>query len=547
MTTYDPKTRLFSGEKFPLIYHPDVSIGQVLLHQSRIFPKKIVQINADDGVKLTSELIAEMMIQIAGTLIKLGMRFGDVVGFCGKNTTFLAPAMLGCILIGMPINPVDTSLTSELIKETFKETKPRLIFCDHDQIEKIREVLNELRNDARIISLTETTDGTIHISKIMKDVKEIEEIPQNFKVPSDKVCVGILPTSGTTGLSKLVRVTHAQVINNFSSYSASDDDLKLHFYQIFSLAGFLSPIYCLMFAQTRLITSKSFSPGTLFDLIEKFKVTEVLLNPLCISPIVNDSRFETVDLSSIRQLIINGSFFSEKLKLKIKNKLNGHVSTAYGMTETGEISRTRAVDVISDSTGKLCANTQVKILMDFGSFGEVGDVGEILLRKPFNILDYLNNEKAMKDFIDDERWISTGDIGYFDEELNLFVLGRKRFIFKCNGNNVYPNEIEEAILQIPGILKVCVVGVSVNEGNSIPCAFIVKAPSSSVTESDVKDAVAYLEEYKQLIGGIVFVDDLPLTPSGKVHRVAIEEMACALPSFKILKKYFSLLKNNQGN
>lgn len=166
--------------------------------------------------------------------------------------------------------------------------------------------------------------------------------------------------------------------------------------------------------------------------------------------------------------------------------------------------------------------------MNDGSLGGIGDVGEILLKRPFNIIDYLNDEKQTKELIDTDLWIHSGDMGYFNDSLNLFIVGRKKFLIRCCDHQVNPAEIEAIIEDLPGVLKACVVAVPDDDSYELPCAVIEKTDCST-TEADIKEAVGRnLEDFKQLNGGIFFIDKLPLTATGKLNRNLIEKIALSL-------------------
>ena len=169
MASFDSLKRILSGKRVPQIFHQNVSIGQVILYEIHKNPNKVLQVNDDDGIELTGGQIACMMINIAKNLYRFGLRSGDVVGLCASNSTYIAPVILGCLLLKLPINPVDKFFDFGEIVTIFDKTNPKIIFCDHDNVGKVIEVLQSLRNNALVIILTEKVRGILHISELLVD------------------------------------------------------------------------------------------------------------------------------------------------------------------------------------------------------------------------------------------------------------------------------------------------------------------------------------------------------------------------------------------
>lgn len=169
MVHYDSVTKILYGEKIPQIYHPYASVGEVLLYNLTKTPNKVTQISADDGIEITCREMASMMTNFAKNMMKLGFKFGDVVGFVGKNVTYATPAIFGCYILGCPTSPLDSLLSSVEIAFTFANTEPKIIFCDANAIEIVEEALNMMEQSLKIVSLTDKVTGFLHISEFFVD------------------------------------------------------------------------------------------------------------------------------------------------------------------------------------------------------------------------------------------------------------------------------------------------------------------------------------------------------------------------------------------
>lgn len=176
MAYFDPLTKILHGKKVPQVYSPLSSLGQVLLFNFFKSPDKVIQTSDDDGVEVKCSEMASMMSNIAQNLYKLGYKFGDVAGFLATNTTFVAPAMFACYLLGLPLSPLDVSFNVRQIIEIYRDTKPKLIFCDHDMVEKLIKALELMKSDARIVILTDKVDGLMHIQDLLEAPKEAIEL-----------------------------------------------------------------------------------------------------------------------------------------------------------------------------------------------------------------------------------------------------------------------------------------------------------------------------------------------------------------------------------
>lgn len=168
MAFFDPITKIYHGPEVPQIYAQNASLGQVLLFNFHKRPEKVIQVSDDDGISLTCSDMAEMMTNIAKNLFKLDLRFGDTAGIFASNTTFVAPAMLGCYLYGLPLSALDVSFNASQIVQIYRETKPKIIFADHSVVDKLLSALETMESKARIVVLTERLEGFLHISDLIK-------------------------------------------------------------------------------------------------------------------------------------------------------------------------------------------------------------------------------------------------------------------------------------------------------------------------------------------------------------------------------------------
>lgn len=212
MSTYDEESKIWSGPVTDYPYSPNTTFGEIILQKLQEFPEKTAQISDDDGYMMSCEEMRTLCIRVAQHLTSRGFIPGDIVGIVAKNSTYLAPVVFGCFLAGLPVNTLDPQFEKDDIVHMFKQTKPQLIFCDADCLRNVQEALLELEESPKVFTLLEEVAGMNYVEEIFSETGTEEEfVPMDFGDASELICI-ILCSSGTTGYSKGVEVSHAQCL-----------------------------------------------------------------------------------------------------------------------------------------------------------------------------------------------------------------------------------------------------------------------------------------------------------------------------------------------
>lgn len=212
---------------------------------------------------------------------------------------------------------------------------------------------------------------------------------------------------------------------------------------------------------------------------------------------LKSENFYETDLSSIRLILCGGSKFSPSTAMKILQRLkNGSIVQAYGLSEVGGCATMGALTKEEDSSvGRLSLGTQAKITDDDGNRLGIGETGEICLKSRFKFLGYFGNEEATSNAMDNENFLVTGDVGYFNEEHQLYLVDRKKDLMKYCASQISPTEIEQYIVKNPRVKAVCVVSVPDEVAGDLPAAVIV--------QNDNDDPISK-EEIEQMVAGKIF-------------------------------------------
>jgi 4-coumarate--CoA ligase len=161
MFSFDKEAKVLSGIKIPPFFHPSVGIGQVIFHYLQRDPTRIVQSCYDDGVELSAGEMAKLASRLAKNLQRENLELGDVIGLAVKNTTYAAPVVLGCMLLGCPISTLDPTFDVSEIENIFKQTNPKLVFCDHDNFSIVTEALKRCENNCEIVTIDDKIEGNL--------------------------------------------------------------------------------------------------------------------------------------------------------------------------------------------------------------------------------------------------------------------------------------------------------------------------------------------------------------------------------------------------
>lgn len=174
------------------------------------------------------------------------------------------------------------------------------------------------------------------------------------------------------------------------------------------------------------------------------------------------------------------------------------------------------------------SNVEMKISrLDDPSFKGLGvnETGELLVRGPNIMKGYFRNNEATSAMITEDNWLRTGDIGHFDEDGLFYISDRLKELIKVNANQVAPAELEGILREHPDILDAVVIGVKHPKCGEVPKAFIVRRHNSSITQEIIQKFVAtQVIKYKQLTGGVQFVDQIPKTATGKILRREVRNL-----------------------
>jgi non-ribosomal peptide synthetase component E (peptide arylation enzyme) len=277
----------------------------------------------------------------------------------------------------------------------------------------------------------------------------------------------------------------------------------------------------------RAVLMERFSAREALQLIEREAVTYIATAPASIVAILNDPELERFDTSSLRVVITGGASAAIETIRSYQARMRGHLIELYGMLETGYHTYTRLSDdpqKVNGTIGRVVSGMELAILDEAGAEVPPGGIGEIAARGPSVHLGYHDNAKANAETFTEDGWFRSGDLGRtVDEARNVEIVGRRKEIINRGGKKFFPREIEEILYTHPKILHAAMVGIADARLGERNCLCVIPKAGHHLTLAEMVDFLkGQVADYK-LPEMLVEVDELPMTPTGKLRRHVLAE------------------------
>jgi acyl-CoA synthetase (AMP-forming)/AMP-acid ligase II len=508
------------------------AIGMLPAVSARRTPHRAAII--DDEGTLTYRELDEAINAVAHGLLAKGVRGGDGVAILARNHRWFVIANFGCARIGARIILLNSEFSGPQVKEVSERENAKLIIYDDEYataVSKADPPLGKLRAlgvnpDAVDSSASasgeeslESTDGTL-----------ADLVAANSTAPAPKATRHpsiIVLTSGTTGAPKgadrSVPSSLAPVGGILSHVPFKAGEVTSLPSPMFHSLGYMNAIMAVFLGST-LLLRRRFKPATVLADIEKRRATAVVVVPVMLSRMLDAlEEMETKpDLSSLRIVLLSGSQLGAELAARALKDLGPIVYNMYGSTEIAfaTIARPQDLEFNPSTVGPIVAGVKVKILDDNGKEVPQGEIGRIFVGTTFAFAGYTGG--GGKQIIDG--LLSSGDVGYFDERGLLYVSGRDDEMIVSGGENVFPAEVEDLISGHPDVVEATAVGVEDKEWGARLRAFVVKKQDASLDEEAIKHYVREnLARYK-VPREVIFLDELPRNPTGKILKRELRDM-----------------------
>lgn len=482
-----------------------------------------------EGRSVTFAELERRSNRVANALRGEGLTRQDRVAFVDRNCPEYFEVAFGIGKVNAINVGVNWRLTPSEMLQVLNDAQPAVIVVGADFTPHMEKIVPELEGNPRIVVLGGHDHWTDYEAWL---AGESEEDPMIESAPDDVAF--IIFTSGTTGVAKGAMMTEKGFRAAFSAldrWRLDATSVNLAMMPMFHFAGSGWSLLSLALG-CRTVLLRDVDPTQILQAIETFGITNIVMPPAVIQFLLMAPEVDTTDLGSLRAVLYGGSPISETVLTAATESFGCEFLQLYGLTETaGGVALLDGPDHdpvnrpdLLRSCGRPYPWVELRIV-EPGTGADVasGAVGELWIRAPQNTPGYWRDPAATADAITPDGWLKTGDIGYQDAEGYVFLSDRVHDMIVSGAENVYPTEVENALIKHRAVADVAVIGVPDDRwGESVKAVVVKKRDQDLTGEELIAFAREHLAGYK-LPKSVDFVDELPRSPTGKVLRRVLRE------------------------
>lgn len=476
-------------------------------------------LHLDERTVSYAELDA-LLDRVAAALQRDGLVRGDVIAICATNSIEYVAVYLGAVRAGVVVAPMSPSLKPATLRAMLDDSGARLLFLDEGAA-----------------ALLAGEEGAARLPRVALDSSSAGQAldawlaPQGAKpapvahAPDDPF--NIIYSSGTTGTPKgivqpcLMRWMQCRrgITQGYST--ASTGILSTPLYSNTTLVA----LFPALTMGASLVLMQKFDVLRFFELVQKHRVTHAMLVPVQYQRIMSHPDFDRYDLSSLTRRFATSSPFPAALKAEVLRRWPGELVDSYGMTEGGGVCLLPAHEFPDKlhTVGRPAPGHTILLIDEQGREVPPGETGEIVGHSAATMIGYRNRPELTAEAEwyapDGRRFIRTGDMGRFDEDGFLVLMGRKKDMIISGGFNLYPSDLEDELRQHEDVADVAVVGVPSEAWGETPVAFVVsRSGGKAISEAELLAWVNARVGKMQRLSDLRFHDAFPRSSIGKVLK-----------------------------
>ncbi|KAF2456729.1 4-coumarate-CoA ligase-like protein [Lineolata rhizophorae] len=478
-----------------------------------------------------------------------GWRKGDVLALFTPNCIDTPVVTWGCHWAGGVVSPANPTYTAEELAFQLKDCGAKALVTQWPVSKAARQAAQQAGiDDDRIILIGDgrDPDGRFkHFTSIRNTSGAVRY--RRTKLDAAKDLAFLVYSSGTTGLPKGVMLTHRNLVANLCQLRVAevgdklswkgglggDGDKILGFLPFFHIYGLNVLIHLPLLVGLTVVVMPKFDIEGFCELVQRYKITYTYVAPPVVLLLSKHPAVEKYDLSSLRMLNSGAAPLTRELTFAAYDRTKVPIKQAYGLSETSPSTHVQPWDDWDKTTGcagRLIPNETAKLMSTEEQEVASGEAGEIWIKGPNIFVGYWNNPEGTAAALTPDGYFKTGDIGYVDAEGNFYVTDRVKELIKYKGFQVAPAELEGLLVSHPNVADAAVVGVfSEDRATELPRAYVVPSPGGARDEGAARGLTDWLAarvaDSKKLRGGLVFVDEIPKSASGKILRRVLRERA----------------------
>jgi long-chain acyl-CoA synthetase len=482
-----------------------------------------------EGRSITFGELDRRSSQVANALRSVGVGAQDCVAFVDKNGPEYFEVAFGIAKLNAINVGVNWRLAPGEMLHIINDAQAKVLVVGPEFVSHIESIEGDLSTVTTIVVLGRHDRWTDYEPWVAANSAEDPAVASD---PDD--IAFLIFTSGTTGLPKGAMMSQRGF---FAAFAALDQwrldasSTSLAMMPMFHFAGSGWSLLSLSLG-CRTVLLRDVDPVRILQVIPEFGVTNIVMPPAVMQFLFATPGVESTDFSSLRAILYGGSPITETVLAKATETFGCEFIQLYGLTETaGGVAQLDGVDHdpvnrphLLRSCGKPYPWVELRIVEpESGTDVGPGELGELWVRAPQNMPGYWRNPTATAETITPDGWLRTGDAGYRDEEGYIFLSDRVHDMIVSGAENVYPAEVENALMKHVGVADVAVIGVPDERWGEAVKAIVVKSPGQDPTAEElIASARAHVAGYK-LPKTVDFAEELPRNPSGKVLRRLLRE------------------------
>jgi fatty-acyl-CoA synthase len=523
-----------------------VTVGDCLKKQAQKNNAQEAIVYSKLGIRYTYQEFYELTSKVAKGLMAMGIQKGDHIAVWATNVPEWLLLQFGSARAGAVLVTVNTNYQSAELDYLLKQSDAKALFFIEefrstsyrkmvDSVKNRIEEFPELKHFIQIDNNSSSSYSTFQEMLAAGDVITDKDLQRREESLHYDEVINMQYTSGTTGFPKGVMLTHYNIVNNArqiaDSMNLTNADRLCIPVPFFHCFGCVLGTLAAVSVGATMVPIVQFDPKEVLETVAKEKCTGLHGVPTMFIAELNLPDFDSYHLSTLRTGIMAGSPCPIEVMKKVIDKMGmSEITIAYGQTESSPvITQTRTDDPIErrvETVGKKHSQVEAKVV-DPITHKEVkpGVQGELCTRGYHVMKGYYKMPEATKEAIDSEGWLHTGDLATVDEEGYYRITGRLKDMIIRGGENVYPREVEEFLYSHPAILDVQVIGVPDKKFGEKVAACIQLKEGQSLSADQLKDYCKGKIAHFKIPEYFLFVDEYPMTASGKIQKYKLREQA----------------------